>query len=95
LPEEKLVVTGYPVRKEMRVAAAMPRSQALAHFNLTPDRPTLFVFGGSRGARSINQALTAILPDLLQVAQVIHVSGTLDWPEVEAHTRSLAHSQLP
>ncbi len=95
LPEEKLIVTGYPVRKEMRVAAAMPREQALAHFNLTPDRPTLFVFGGSRGARSINQALTAILPDLLQVAQVIHVSGTLDWPEVEAHTRTLAHSQLP
>ncbi len=94
LPEEKLVVTGYPVRQEMRDAAALPRSQALAHFNLTPDRPTLFVFGGSRGARSINRALMAILPDLLRVAQVIHVSGTLDWSEVEAHTRTLADTQL-
>jgi undecaprenyldiphospho-muramoylpentapeptide beta-N-acetylglucosaminyltransferase len=89
LPAEKLVVTGYPVRKEMRDAAALPREQALAHFNLTPDRPTLFVFGGSRGARSINQALLATLPDLLQVAQVIHVSGTLDWPEVEKQSLSL------
>ncbi|MBP7998258.1 MAG: undecaprenyldiphospho-muramoylpentapeptide beta-N-acetylglucosaminyltransferase [Chloroflexi bacterium] len=95
LPAEKLVVTGYPVRQEMRDAAAMPRTQALAHFNLTADRPTLFVFGGSRGARTINQALQAILPDLLQLAQVIHVTGTLDWPEVEAQTRALDPALRP
>jgi len=42
------------------------------------------VFGGSSGARSINRALLAVLPELLNEMQIIHVSGKLDWAEVEA-----------
>jgi UDP-N-acetylglucosamine--N-acetylmuramyl-(pentapeptide) pyrophosphoryl-undecaprenol N-acetylglucosamine transferase len=45
--------------------------------------------GGSRGARSINQALASILEDVLSIAQVVHVSGTLDWPVVEAQRDAL------
>src|SRR5690606_26311479 len=52
---------------------------------------TLLVFGGSRGARSINNALLAILPDLLADGiQVLHISGTLDWSQVEAARDRLA-----
>jgi undecaprenyldiphospho-muramoylpentapeptide beta-N-acetylglucosaminyltransferase len=88
-PAEKLVVTGYPVRAELRAAAALTQAEALAQFELTPGRPTLFVFGGSRGARSINRALWANLPALLADSQVIHISGELDWPEVSAQADSL------
>lgn len=83
LPEEKLVVTGYPVRPEIRAANGLSKGEALARFELAEGRPTLFVFGGSRGARSINRALVTALPELLTWLQVIHVSGTLDWPDVE------------
>lgn len=93
LPAEKLVVTGYPVRPEIRAANQLSKAEALAQFDLTPGRPTLFVFGGSRGARSINRAVTAALPQLLDQIQVIHVSGTLDWPEVEKSTATLAAEQ--
>jgi UDP-N-acetylglucosamine--N-acetylmuramyl-(pentapeptide) pyrophosphoryl-undecaprenol N-acetylglucosamine transferase len=89
VPEEKMVVTGYPVRHEIRAARLLSRAEALAAFNLTAGRPTLFVFGGSRGARNINRALMASLPHLLTEAQIIHVSGTLTWPEVEANAASL------
>lgn len=89
LPAAKLVVTGYPVRAELRAAVAMPQAEALAQFDLQPGRPTLFVFGGSRGARSINQALTVRLPDLLADSQVIHISGELDWPQVAAQAADL------
>ena len=88
-PAEKLVVTGYPVRAELRAAAEISLERALLEFDLTPGRPTLFVFGGSRGARSINRALWANLPALLADSQVIHVSGELDWPEVSAQADSL------
>ncbi len=84
LPAEKLVETGYPVRFSLRSATALTPAEARAEFGLRPDEPTLFVFGGSRGAQSINRALLAILPALLELAQVIHISGTLTWPEVEA-----------
>ncbi|MFN2187832.1 MAG: UDP-N-acetylglucosamine--N-acetylmuramyl-(pentapeptide) pyrophosphoryl-undecaprenol N-acetylglucosamine transferase, partial [Candidatus Promineifilaceae bacterium] len=62
----KGVVTGYPVRTMMRDASADDKDDALLQFNLKNNRKTLFVFGGSRGARSINQALMASLPRLLE-----------------------------
>jgi UDP-N-acetylglucosamine--N-acetylmuramyl-(pentapeptide) pyrophosphoryl-undecaprenol N-acetylglucosamine transferase len=85
----KSIVTGYPVRRELRQASVMELSQALANFELEQGRPTLLVTGGSRGARSINRALMASLPELLAKIQVIHISGTLDWPEVEAHAEKM------
>ena len=89
LPPEKLVVTGYPVRASLRAALSMSVEEARKRFDLAADRPTVFVFGGSRGAQSINQGLTAILPNLLAVAQVIHISGTLTWNETEAAMQAL------
>ncbi len=60
---EKLVVTGNPVRADLRdISAAAARRE----WGFTPERPTLFVFGGSQGARSINLAMEKILPDLLE-----------------------------
>jgi UDP-N-acetylglucosamine--N-acetylmuramyl-(pentapeptide) pyrophosphoryl-undecaprenol N-acetylglucosamine transferase len=92
LPAAKLVVTGYPVRPDIRAANAMSKAEALAQFGLVEGRPTLFVFGGSRGARSINRALLAALPSLLAEMQVIHISGTLDWPVVEQAAAELPAS---
>ncbi|MDX1615833.1 MAG: UDP-N-acetylglucosamine--N-acetylmuramyl-(pentapeptide) pyrophosphoryl-undecaprenol N-acetylglucosamine transferase, partial [Candidatus Promineifilaceae bacterium] len=85
----KAVVTGYPVRPEIRNAAAVFKTDALTAFELEPGDPTALVFGGSRGARSINRALLAQLPSLLSETRIIHISGTLDWPEVEAQAATL------
>lgn len=82
VPQDKMVVTGYPVRPEIRAATRLSKAEALAQFALQPERQTLFVFGGSRGAQAINRALMGILPDLLRRYQVIHISGTLTWREV-------------
>jgi UDP-N-acetylglucosamine--N-acetylmuramyl-(pentapeptide) pyrophosphoryl-undecaprenol N-acetylglucosamine transferase len=86
----KVVVTGYPVRESLRQALALDKAAALAEFDLQPGRRTVLVTGGSRGARSINRALMRILPQLLDSFQIIHLSGTLDWAEVEANARELA-----
>ncbi len=93
VPAEKLVVTGYPVRPQLRAATEMGKDEALARFDLDGKRPCLFVFGGSRGAQAINRALMAILPQLLETVQIIHVSGTLTWPEVEANLTNLSDEQ--
>lgn len=93
VPAEKLVVTGYPVRHEIRAALRLTKEEALAQFDLAPGRQTLFVFGGSRGAQNINRALMGILPELLKNYQVIHISGTLTWPEVETNLNMLTNEQ--
>jgi UDP-N-acetylglucosamine--N-acetylmuramyl-(pentapeptide) pyrophosphoryl-undecaprenol N-acetylglucosamine transferase len=70
--KSKIVITGYPVRKEL---FDQDRGACRAAFDLDAQLPALFIYGGSRGARSINQAIAALLPDLLPIAQLIHVCG--------------------
>jgi UDP-N-acetylglucosamine--N-acetylmuramyl-(pentapeptide) pyrophosphoryl-undecaprenol N-acetylglucosamine transferase len=62
----------------------------LQALHLDPALPVLLVFGGSKGARSINRALLEALPGLLPEMQVLHISGNLDWPEVEAARSALS-----
>jgi UDP-N-acetylglucosamine--N-acetylmuramyl-(pentapeptide) pyrophosphoryl-undecaprenol N-acetylglucosamine transferase len=59
------------------------RAQARTHFGLSDDLPVVLVTGGSKGAQSINRALQAALPQLLPAAQVLHISGSVDWGEVQ------------
>ena len=51
--------------------------------------PALLVFGGSRGARSLNQAVTAHIDALLAVCQVVHVTGKLDEAWVQTRRADL------
>jgi UDP-N-acetylglucosamine--N-acetylmuramyl-(pentapeptide) pyrophosphoryl-undecaprenol N-acetylglucosamine transferase len=49
---------------------------AREHFGLDPHRPTLFVFGASQGARSINLAVSAAAKAITAAGiQVLHVTG--------------------
>jgi UDP-N-acetylglucosamine--N-acetylmuramyl-(pentapeptide) pyrophosphoryl-undecaprenol N-acetylglucosamine transferase len=75
-----VVVTGYPLREEVLGAT---RAAGRKAFGIPADEPVLLVIGGSRGAQSINRALRASLPKLLEEVHVIHITGNLDWPEVE------------
>lgn len=81
LPAAKVVVTGYPLGERI---TRWDRASGRECLGLPPERPLLLVFGGSRGARSLNRAVLAHLAELVALADVVHVSGTLDWPEVEA-----------
>lgn len=84
------MVTGYPVRSQM---LSWDKERALQALDLKRDLPILLVFGGSKGARSINRALLAILPALLPEMQVLHITGSLDWEEVSAGRDQLTASQ--
>jgi undecaprenyldiphospho-muramoylpentapeptide beta-N-acetylglucosaminyltransferase len=86
----RIVVTGYPTRPEL---SGWTREKAQAKFGLDPHLPTLFVFGGSKGAHSINAALLEHLPALLSKLQIIHISGENDWQMVSEKKQSLTSAQ--
>jgi UDP-N-acetylglucosamine--N-acetylmuramyl-(pentapeptide) pyrophosphoryl-undecaprenol N-acetylglucosamine transferase len=86
LRREKVVVTGYPVRSEIY---SLDKMQAMEALGLDPEMKTLLIFGGSRGARSINKALVSGLRELLPLYQIIHISGRLDAEWVAGVARSL------
>jgi UDP-N-acetylglucosamine--N-acetylmuramyl-(pentapeptide) pyrophosphoryl-undecaprenol N-acetylglucosamine transferase len=85
-PPQKVVVTGYPVRAEFY---GLDRAAARITLGLAPDERVFLVLGGSRGARSINQALSGVLEQVLELAQVVHVSGELDWAWVAERRAAL------
>ncbi|MFN3761576.1 MAG: UDP-N-acetylglucosamine--N-acetylmuramyl-(pentapeptide) pyrophosphoryl-undecaprenol N-acetylglucosamine transferase [Anaerolineae bacterium] len=92
LPAHKVVVTGYPVRPEF---AGIERTAAREALGLPDGERVLLVFGGSTGARSINQAVIENLEALLEVAHVVHVTGERDWRWVESSARLLGPHPTP
>jgi UDP-N-acetylglucosamine--N-acetylmuramyl-(pentapeptide) pyrophosphoryl-undecaprenol N-acetylglucosamine transferase len=83
---ERLCLSGYPTRPEL---GKWSRAEAFKTLDLNEEFPVLLFLGGSKGARSINQAVTSILPKLLELSQVIHITGELDWEDVRARTGNL------
>ena len=87
-PTGKAVVTGYPLQPDRLCA---DRQQAQAHFKLDSSRSALLVFGGSRGARSINMAVDEHLSGWLAAGiQVIHITGEFDHARTQAQLGDLA-----
>lgn len=86
-PAGKAVVTGYPLGERI---TRWTRAAGRRALKLDAEEPVLLVFGGSRGARSINRAVQANVEALVEVAHVVHVTGTLDWPEVSAAREALS-----
>lgn len=74
----KGVVTGNPVRREF--FDIPPKSRDATHFSL-------LVFGGSQGARAINESVIAALPHLEAERGVLHIThqtGEADFEKVSA-----------
>lgn len=85
-PSHKVVVTGNPVRSEI---AKIPKEEALERFGLEEERLTILIFGGSRGAHSINVAVIECLDQLNEIKdkiQMIYVSGREDHDWVKGKT---------
>ena len=74
---ERYLVTGRPVPPTITDRAA-----ARAQFGLAEGEPTVLVFGGSLGARTINTTATEAFKDAPY--RVVHVAGTRDYPELTA-----------
>ncbi|MEQ8624812.1 MAG: undecaprenyldiphospho-muramoylpentapeptide beta-N-acetylglucosaminyltransferase [Vicingaceae bacterium] len=76
-PKDKLVLTGNPVRSEV-IKLEGKKARAEEYFDLHKEKKTLFVFGGSLGAWSINEAVAnAIESWSKENIQVIWQTGKL------------------
>ncbi len=66
------IFTGNPVRPEVTTGK---REDGLRITGFSGTRPVLLVMGGSQGAASINGIVAAHLPELIAIADVIHLTG--------------------
>ncbi|HEX3303127.1 MAG TPA: UDP-N-acetylglucosamine--N-acetylmuramyl-(pentapeptide) pyrophosphoryl-undecaprenol N-acetylglucosamine transferase, partial [Thermomicrobiales bacterium] len=86
----KTVVTGNPIRSELLSGDA---DRGRQQFSFRTNLPLVFVTGGARGASPLNQRIRAILPHLLEQAQVLHQTGpssaNADFADLTALKKSL------
>ena len=85
-PAAQVVITGSPLREDINQGSA---ENARKIFSLTESRKTIFVFGGSQGAKIINEKVLEILPEILKSYQVIHQTGERNFEEVEKRAGEL------
>ncbi|MDR0300115.1 MAG: undecaprenyldiphospho-muramoylpentapeptide beta-N-acetylglucosaminyltransferase [Streptococcaceae bacterium] len=74
-PAGKIVFTGNPRAQEV---ADIASSDILKSFGLNPEKKTVVIFGGSRGALTMNKAMVEALPELAnQEFQTLYASGDI------------------
>lgn len=72
LPQDKAVLTGSPIRKELQTGS---RLEGLKICGFTANKPVLMVMGGSLGAEAVNKVVREALPKLLEEFQIVHLCG--------------------
>ncbi|QBJ94868.1 undecaprenyldiphospho-muramoylpentapeptide beta-N-acetylglucosaminyltransferase [Rhodococcus sp. ABRD24] len=79
-------IVGIPVRSSITsLDRAALRAQAREHFGLPQEGPVLLVFGGSQGARSLNDAVSGAAKELAAAGiSVLHAYGPKNSVDVES-----------
>jgi len=84
-PDTEVFALGNPITPP----ASADRGAALKTFGLDPARPTVFLFGGSQGARALNEALGgAIASGRLGGVNVLWGTGTAQYERYAAFARA-------
>ncbi|PYT07950.1 MAG: undecaprenyldiphospho-muramoylpentapeptide beta-N-acetylglucosaminyltransferase [Acidobacteria bacterium] len=86
----RVVVTGNPIRTEFFAGSEKDRKGQTLQSPVSPassgsQRLSLLIFGGSRGAHSINEAMTSALPHLAgwrDRVSIVHQTGQADFDQV-------------
>lgn len=68
-PAEKIIMTGNPVRQNL-LKHSISHEEAAKYFGLNPAKKIILILGGSLGARTINQTLTAELETIRKNADI-------------------------
>lgn len=78
-------VVGIPVRESITgLNRAALRAEAREHFGLPSEGPVLLVFGGSQGARTLNDAVSGAAPQLAAAGiSVLHAHGPKNTIDVD------------
>ena len=56
-PKERILNTGNPIRKDIDKATPEQKAQGYGYYNLSPEKKTVFVVGGSLGCRTLNECM--------------------------------------
>ena len=90
--QKNLRVVGNPVRANLQERTREQREAAARKWNLEANKTTLLVFGGSQGARRINELMLELLPHLMKIEslQILWGTGPTHFEKIAAQVRQYA-----
>ncbi len=88
---KKTILVGNPIRKEL-IEGDTEKAREL--LGLTFEKPIILFCGGSQGAEAINDFVLNILNILLEDFEIIHITGTGNFEQVQAESQVAADKDL-
>ncbi len=86
-PEDKLIFTGNPVRKDI-LDTESKRDRSIVHFGFSPNKRTLLVLGGSLGSKTINESILLGIDKLIDSeVQVIWQTGKIYFENIKTQVK--------
>jgi UDP-N-acetylglucosamine--N-acetylmuramyl-(pentapeptide) pyrophosphoryl-undecaprenol N-acetylglucosamine transferase len=87
--QKNICVVGNPVRANLRERTREQREAAARKWNLDASKTTLLVFGGSQGARRINELMLELLPRLMAIEslQILWGVGPSHFEKIAAQVK--------
>lgn len=82
----KVELVGNPIRRELLTGN---KTDALAFFKFVDTKPVILITGGSQGAQKINNIVIEALIELITEFQVIHLSGSELFAQVDAAVKQV------
>lgn len=93
-PQEKIVLTGNPVRQDLLQVKAKSK-EAFDFFGLDANKKTILIVGGSLGARTINQSIIGELAELHKSGiQIIWQTGKFYIKEAKEKSENIQSSHF-
>ncbi len=82
-PKDKILFTGNPIRGKISNQDTKTRAESLQKLGLPASNKTVFIFGGSLGAKTLNEAIKKGLSEGMIPANlnIIWQIGKIYWPE--------------
>lgn len=78
---DKVIVTGNPIRSSM---LSISKEEGLKEFGFDPELPIVFVVGGSRGARKLNESVILLAKKCVEGKsfQMLHMTGDTQYDDM-------------
>lgn len=93
-PEEKLIITGNPVRKTI-TQQQVSREQGQQWLGMDADKKTVLVVGGSLGAKSVNEAIDQSLEKIEALGlQLIWQTGNLYYRQAKKRAENFGNIKV-
>jgi UDP-N-acetylglucosamine--N-acetylmuramyl-(pentapeptide) pyrophosphoryl-undecaprenol N-acetylglucosamine transferase len=77
---------GIPISSEFHPFSDVERANARTEWGIDSERPLVVITGGGLGAQRINEAVAETLPQLMDLATIVLISGSGQYDELRALT---------